>query len=382
MSTEVRTTNVFATAPYHASPKAPPRRLDGLQLGRAIAACGVAVAHAVTHYYGGGFGIWGLMGQYGVILFFVISGFIMVVTTGPDSFSPAAFMSRRIRRIVPIYYTANLALAAGTLVVPGAFERTAFDVSYLLKSLLFLPTHDPSGSGLIVPFFKLGWTLNYEMFFYVLFASLFALSALQRGLAIAAILACLIVLGSTVQFESAMLDFYTRIATAGFAFGTLLGLVMLYRPHAILQLGLPAIMLATGLCLAMLAWVLRDFDAIKHWPSTTLLLSLAATLNVLILVAVIDGREMALPAPLLYLGDASYSIYLFHMFAVGVMTAIAHRLPEILVYPALALSGLAAILAGVVAYWLIESRFNRFFRNRRPLTAAQIASTRAREVAE
>ncbi len=349
------------------------RRLDGLQVGRAVAACGVAIAHAVTHFYGGGFGIWAMIGQFGVILFFVISGFIMVLTTGRGSFRPADFLSRRVRRVVPIYYVAILVLAIGTLVVPTAFARTAFDVPYIISSLLFLPTYDPSGSGQIVPFFKLGWTLNYEMFFYVLFAALFALNAWQRAFVLVSILSALIVAGWLFDFHSAALVFYTRIATLAFAFGSLLGVFTLYNPEKVLRASSTHIMAAAAICVVILLWLFRDdYDVIRDNPSTTFLLSIAATLTVFFLVSFIDGRTITLHPVILYLGDASYSIYLFHMFAVGVMTAVAHRLPDYLIYPALALSGLISILTGVVAYWLIESRFNQWFRFRRPLTAAQI----------
>jgi len=341
----------------------------------------VAIAHAVTHFYGGGFGIWAMIAQFGVILFFVISGFIMVLTTGEGSFRPTDFLSRRIRRVVPIYYVANLVLAIGTLVVPAAFSRTAFDVPYIINSLLFLPTHDPSGSGQIVPFFKLGWTLNYEMFFYVLFAALFAFNAWQRAFALVTILGALIVTGWLFNFDSAVLIFYTQIATLAFAFGALLGVFTLYNPKKVLEASRTHIMAAATICLVILLWLFRDdYDVIRDNPSTTFLLSIAATLTVFFLVAFIDGRKIPVHPAILYLGDASYSIYLFHMFAVGVMTAIAHRLPEYFLYPVLALSGLSAVLTGVVAYWLIESRFNQWFRSRRPLTAAQITEVNDQEV--
>lgn len=372
MTSKVQAISAIAESPESAPSRPPLPRLDGLQLGRAVAACGVAIAHGVVHYYGGGFGVWALLGQYGVILFFVISGFIMVMTTGRGSFRPGRFMSRRIRRIVPIYYVANLILVAGTLTVPDAFTRTIFDFGHLIRSLLFIPAYDPAGTGLIIPFFKLGWTLNYEMFFYVLFASLFALNAWQRGLAIVTLLGGLIVIGTQVDFDSAILAFYTRAATAGFAFGVILGLVTLYRPDVVFNLGASAAAAIVGLCIAVLAWILSDYGHVRTEDSTTFLLSFVAALNVLLLVAVVDGWKWNLPAPLLYLGDASYSIYLFHMFAIGVMTIIAHRLPEILLYPMLALSGLAGIASGVVAYWLLESPLNQFFRQRRPLTAAQL----------
>ncbi|WP_158266475.1 acyltransferase family protein [Allosphingosinicella deserti] len=349
-------------------------RLDGLQLGRAIAACAVVISHASGHYSGGTHGAWNLLSTYGVTLFFVISGYIMVLTTGRGTFSPTAFLSRRIRRIVPIYYIANLVLAAATLAAPGAFKRTVFDGWHMLKSLLFIPAYDPAGSGYIWPFFRLGWTLNYEMFFYLVFASLFALGVAQRAFCVTIILGGLILLGIVHPFTAAIPAFYTQVATIGFIFGTLLGMIAVYRP---IRLGTAWMWIALLVSFVLLGVMASMFEAIRHDRTTQLWLSIACTLHIALLVSVIDGRGVSVPRPLLYIGDASYSIYLFHMFAVGAVTAIAHRLPAALLYPAMVASACSGIVAGIIVYRYVEAPLNRFFRYRRPLSAADISGSAA-----
>ena len=347
------------------------QRLDGLQFGRAVAACSVVVSHAVGHYYGTTFGVWTMLSGYGVTLFFVISGYIMVLTTGRGRFSPTAFMSRRVRRIVPIYYVANFVLAAVALLSPDALRRTVFDTMHFILSLLFVPAYDPHGSGYIWPFFRLGWTLNYEMFFYLSFAALFLLTALRRAIAITAWLGGLIVLGIFHPFVAAIPNFYTQIATIGFIFGTWLGVIALYRPF---RLGGAPSLLMLAVSLGILIWLGSHYDLVRTDRMTQLCLSIACTLHIALFVSWVDGGRRAVPPALLYIGDASYSIYLFHMFAIGTVTAIERRLPTVLLFPAMAVAALAGISFGVLIYWLVESRLNRLLRYRRPLTAAQMAA--------
>lgn len=107
----------------------------------------------------------------GVLVFFVISGIIIVITTQniDTSFSGIAnFLAKRILRIVPLYYilTFVLLLAIGKF---GTFIIHHPDL--LMKSFLFMPTGLNSVGGAYgMPVLKVGWTLNYEIFFYLLVA--------------------------------------------------------------------------------------------------------------------------------------------------------------------------------------------------------------------
>ena len=106
----------------------------------------------------------------GVDIFFVISGFIMFAVTKNKFGQGYAlnFIKRRIFRVVPLYWTLTLLYASLLIVFPSAFQNAVFDIYKLIQSLLFIPHHNVSGD--IMPVVSVGWTLNYEMYFYLCFA--------------------------------------------------------------------------------------------------------------------------------------------------------------------------------------------------------------------
>ena len=107
----------------------------------------------------------------GVDVFFVISGFIMVHAStrlfGAEG-GARAFLARRIARIVPIYWAVTTLYLAVALAVPDLLNRELLGWPLVVASYLFIPMARPD--GLVQPLYGLGWTLNYEMFFYALFA--------------------------------------------------------------------------------------------------------------------------------------------------------------------------------------------------------------------
>ncbi|WP_047449850.1 acyltransferase family protein [Alistipes sp. ZOR0009] len=108
-------------------------------------------------------------GSIGVPIFFMISGFIMVITTKnstPSIGFVGNFYLKRAIRIIPIYFllTFFLIIAQGDLLV----YLTKFS-DRLLSGLLFIPTYDNHiGPSYGMPPLKVGWSLNYEIFFYLL----------------------------------------------------------------------------------------------------------------------------------------------------------------------------------------------------------------------
>lgn len=108
-------------------------------------------------------------GEAGVWLFFAISGFVMVhVTDRQPRPSPRRFLTARIARVVPLAWVmTSVAVALGALGLhPDHAEPPA--VLRIVASYLFLPTESPS--GLIQPLWNVGWTLMFEMAFYLLVA--------------------------------------------------------------------------------------------------------------------------------------------------------------------------------------------------------------------
>jgi len=107
----------------------------------------------------------------GVDLFFVISGFIIVYASEPlfGKANAAEFLRRRTLRIVPLYWLA-LTMRLALLAVAARAGMKAFpDGAMIAASYFFIP-YDCQGFGPDYPFpiLDLGWSLNYEIFFYLL----------------------------------------------------------------------------------------------------------------------------------------------------------------------------------------------------------------------
>jgi len=139
-------------------------KLNNIQVLRAFAALAVVVFHT-----GFAFPHMRSFGSFGVDVFFVISGYIMARILDPTSDSSSDFFfRRRIIRIVPPYWFFTILLFLVALRAPqlmGATRATGVD---LFKSLFFIPF--TKGSGVIQPLLFVGWSLNYEMFFYLALA--------------------------------------------------------------------------------------------------------------------------------------------------------------------------------------------------------------------
>lgn len=105
-------------------------------------------------------------GKNGVDVFFVISGFIMVYIQTVKRDTPLKFLTHRIVRIVPLYWTLTLGLVFLYLLIPGVFNEMKMTSSWALSSFFFIsgPFYNT------YPVLYLGWTLEYEMLFYVVFA--------------------------------------------------------------------------------------------------------------------------------------------------------------------------------------------------------------------
>ena len=84
--------------------------------------------------------------------------------------TPLRFMTNRIVRIVPLYWLLTLTVAAACLLAPHFFRGVVLTPDHVLKSLFFIPHFYPGMPSRIWPLLLPGWTLNYEMVFYLVFA--------------------------------------------------------------------------------------------------------------------------------------------------------------------------------------------------------------------
>src|SRR5205807_1003674 len=121
------------------------RMIFGIQMLRGLAAIMVVFAHIhpQLEHFGGPMLSWLSIGGSGVDIFFVISGFIIWMTSQSPQMTAKDFLMRRAIRIVPLYWFATAVLASVALLAPAVMSSTKFDLAHVLASFAFVPYRHP-----------------------------------------------------------------------------------------------------------------------------------------------------------------------------------------------------------------------------------------------
>jgi exopolysaccharide production protein ExoZ len=283
----------------------------------------------------------------GVDIFFIISGFIMWVTTA-RGMRTADFYRRRVIRIVPLYWVLTTIVLAVLLVAPKAVQTGRFETWHVVASYLFIPAVHPV-EHVLQPLLIPGWTLNYEMFFYALFGAALALPPLQRFTSISLVLCAAAAIPLVISVDPfTPLGFYTSDIMLEFVFGMALGWAYVNG------LKLSPFLLLALVTVGVIG--IATFGSASHR-------SLSVGIPALCLVggAVMFERLWPVPSlPALHLiGNASYSIYLVHPLALSAVGQLWRKLPLPAQYDHSAVAlGLVAVMSstliGIVIYLLIE----------------------------
>jgi peptidoglycan/LPS O-acetylase OafA/YrhL len=334
----------------------PRQRTDFItvQALRAIAALLVVAFHGVdawsTRVLGQPADIVWPNGAAGVDIFFVISGLVMVISANglADKQAPwRIFLRQRIIRIVPLYWIMTTVKVVAVLAVPALVMRTRLDLPYVVGSYLFLPVKDAMGS--MFPVLPVGWTLTYEMLFYLMVVMALAL---RRPIYLVA--TPLLAVFALVGIAGGLGGFANTIVIE-FLFGVLIGTAIGYRKQvpfwaaaSLLGLGFAAL-----LTVPVVTGVLRPIT----W-------GLPAAFIVAGAVALEEPLSAVIPRSLRNAGDASYSIYLMHPFIVPIVFLVVARLtPATLWLPVtICASLLASIAIGRIGFMGIERPLLRWFR--------------------
>jgi peptidoglycan/LPS O-acetylase OafA/YrhL len=295
----------------------------------------------------------------GVDIFFVVSGFIMVHASDALFGRPGAptlFLQRRLVRIVPLYWAATSLFLMMGLLVPALLNSGAPSLGQIAASYLFWPA--ASTQGVVQPVYSLGWTLNYEMLFYGLFAA--ALLLPRRFVVPAVTLALMTLVGSEALAGPLPLPvgFWGQPIVLEFAAG--MGLALLRQRGLRLNAALRGALVAGALLLLLLGQHLP----LQAGPWRDL--ALHGTAATLLVLAAVSGRPEGAPSPLMTVlarvGDASYALYLIHPFAIRGLREVFMRigLHEPGLFVAVALAG--AVVAALVVHRLFEVPVTRGLR--------------------
>ncbi|MEO7567134.1 MAG: acyltransferase [Aestuariivirga sp.] len=362
------------------------KKLIGIQILRGLAALMVVTQHVVMDFPppNGGyladavsqFMKWGA----GVDIFFVISGFIMVYSSrslfaAPDGYK--TFLRRRIARIVPLYWLATTAFLVLLLVMPSAINSGMPTLPHLVSSYLFWPISGADGT--LQPVYKLGWTLNYEFFFYVLLALFMFLPLRKAVLAVSTTLIGIVALDSAMALPNPLLSWGQPLVLE-FGAGMIIGLAKIERIS--LSRRWRVICFCAGLSLLYLNAAIPapafGFMALGLYgiPAFLLVISVSLSdephkLEVATPVSKSIGRVIAenLGAVGFLLGDASYSIYLLHPFILRGMHIVFGKFAILQAQDTASniafasywfLSLVISSLIGIISYRWLEAPVTRF----------------------
>ena len=312
---------------------------------------GVLVFHAAARA-GSSFGV----GAAGVDVFFVISGFIMWVVTCRRPPTPGAFLARRAERIIPLYWLVTLAAAGTALLAPSAFPAMRPTAAHVAQSLLFVPHRD--STGLIAPLIVPGWTLNYEVLFYLLFAVTLLGPARWRAWLVSGVLCGLVALRPLGDGANALWATYTDPILLEFAAGLWLGWA--WSAERLPGRAVAAALMVLGVAgFAATAIAGTDVSGAR-----VLLWGLPAA--ALVTGAVSFERHGRIPRwrALEAIGDASYSIYLVHGLAISAVLRLLRPIgaaPPVFVFGVAILAG---VCSGLVSYHGLERPLMRLFKRR------------------
>lgn len=251
-------------------------------------------------------------GNSGVDLFFVISGFIMMVSSRrllgrADGWR--RFIVLRLVRIVPMYWLTTIAKLLSIAAVPEVTRHTYLTTWNTIASFLFLPAAD--GAGFVKPVLAVGWTLSFEMLFYLVFAAalFFALDPLivvglsMTGLALVSLVA---------QPDWPAVTTLASPFVLEFVFGLIIGRAFVAQRLREASPAWAVPMAVAGL--VGLAFVPVDgaWERVAFW-------GIAASATLCGSVACERWLGRRLPDLFVRIGEASYSMYLTHGFVLPVI---------------------------------------------------------------
>lgn len=272
----------------------------------------------------------------GVDLFFIISGFLMVLTTRDFDASRAyawKFTAKRIARIWPLFAIVSLVAVAVDHHGIHGFLNASVLLPYL-EGLLFIP-HDPAASPIYFHMaLGVAWTLCFECYFYLVFATCMLFGRYRYGVMASWFVLTLIAIpllrgGYNLGVASQPLVTWSRYANLAinpivweFIVGMLAGWLYCSRftiKH-VATVYVTGILLLTTLLVGWHSIGLVNFFGPRGWGAPLAILFFG-------IVLLAKRSDIKVPAWTVWMGEISYSLYLVHVYVFELVQRVATRIP-------------------------------------------------------
>lgn len=310
------------------------------------------------------------LGAIGVDLFFVLSGFLMIYISLPYQHgkkSTGDFLTNRLIRVWPLYALVTVFLYCLTYYNTRS-GGSAFDLSSTrLLSMFFIPSFNESGA--LQPILGVGWTLNYEVFFYLVFAAAILIQK-RHLLGVSTVLVAgsyaigaLLPHGAVLRaflFNSVILEFLLGAAIAS---AYMKGMIAARYAYA---------WLAAGLVVLALCAPVPAEDGFR-------LLTRGVPAALLFTFVLLSDSKIRWHRAIIMLGDASYSIYLAHVPVLYVVAPRVMGKVARLGYPSAAAEAgaIAAIMGcvtiGLLCHFALEKPLTRVAKHIYQLARGSVA---------
>lgn len=297
------------------------KKLQNIQALRGAAILAVVLFHLITieKKYGGTKTFlpdFFDFGMFGVDLFFVISGFVMIaVTRGKFQNTKQAirFLYHRAMRIYPTYWVYSVLVLGVFLVNPSLVNSNQGNQVDILASFLLLPSKTS-------PLIMVGWTLIHEMYFYLVFFLILLLTP-EKRIFHAMLLWAAVVIFLNILLESInpFIKLIFHPLTIEFISGCFLAIIFYRTSSQLLKT-------SSLLAMAFIGFVASIYghNLYQHFTGyiepqgwwRILIFGVPALLMVLCFINA-ERNGFVIHSSLIKIGDASYSIYLSHILTLN-----------------------------------------------------------------
>ena len=329
------------------------QKIYSLQYLRAFAALWVLLTHVLQQCDVRPHGVF-WAGQWGVDVFFLLSGFIIYLTTKEKS-SWMNFSIKRIFRIYPAYllilalyllYNSTFALNTSELAVMGGGNFKG-----LIYNILMLPISGPiTTHSLIV---GQAWSTVFELYFYFLFAMLLFTKTPKRYIVHLIILLCIVGYGYRLvgMPVTGVLGFFSSVMGSKHVIFFIEGvlLAMCYENGWLKQIGNSVYFLLFFTLMSFYVWLMTN----TYSQAYSILISPCVFVGVLLLNDYVKSDSCWNKA-LSFCGDISFSIYLVHILIIRI---IMNNIGIGNLYAVIVFSLLLTLMTSAVIYLLVEKRF-------------------------
>jgi exopolysaccharide production protein ExoZ len=338
--------------------------LHSIQCLRAIAATIVVGFHAHISFMPPSSSIYSSeesyifgMGKVGVHIFFVISGYIMYLSSfyKHRKLDASRFFKRRLLRIYPVYWI-FVVIYLSIAIIIGTYPNLSAGQFWGMLFLL------PDSSPLVI---GPAWTLSYEVYFYLVFGVVMQFGPARGLLALTGFFFASIVTGILLRPHDPLAVMATNGLLLEFVMGVWIGRLSL-------RYGLPkamgglALVGAIGCYAAGFVWGYDRLPSAIMWGIPSAMLVMGAV--------IFEQRStMGLLHPvqrLSWLGDSSYSLYLCHILLITLVITVSKAANVVLpVIPLSVVTTIAAILFAILFHKIVErpamaALYNKFLPNR------------------